>query len=105
MIARQWYGWTSKDNADAYEELFRTKGSNVNIVDGRIGAYLLRRDLEDEVEFIVVHIFKSMDVMREIVGDNDEVARLLPGAEKLLSRYDGKCTHYEIVDEPPRSSL
>ena len=61
MIARHWHGWTSKDNADAYESLFRTQGSNVNLVDGRIGAYLLRRDLEDEVEFIVVHIFESMD--------------------------------------------
>ena len=35
MIARQWYGWTNKDNADAYEELIRTQGSNVNLVDGR----------------------------------------------------------------------
>ena len=104
MIARHWHGWTSKDNADAYESLFRTQGSNVNLVDGRIGAYLLRRDLEDEVEFIVVHIFESMDVMREIVGDDLEVARLLPGAEKLLSRYDGICAHYEVVDEPPRTS-
>lgn len=103
MIARQWYGWTSKDNANAYEELFRTHGSNANRVDGRIGAYLLRRDLESEVEFIVVHIFESMDIMREIVGDDYEVARLLPGAEKLLSRYDEKCAHYEIVDEPPRT--
>jgi len=103
MIARNWYGWTSKSDADAYEELFRTQGSNVNLVEGRIGAYLLRRDLEDEVEFIVVHIFESMDVMKKIVGDDYEVARLLPGAEKLLSRYDGKCVHYEIVDAPPRT--
>ena len=100
MIARQWYGWTSKEDADAYEKLFRTHGPNVERVDGRVGAYLLRRDLSDEVEFIVLHIFESMDAVRAVVGDDYETARLIPGAEKLLSRYDGACTHFDIADMP-----
>ncbi len=102
MITRHWHGWTSKANADAYAELFRSQGSNAHLVDGRPGAYLLRRDLEDEVEFVVIHLFDSMDTLLAIIGENYEAARLLPGAENLLSRYDPTCTHYEIADEPQR---
>ena len=103
MIARQWHGWTSRDNADAYQELFRSRGSNVHGEDGSMGAYLLRRDDGDEVEFIVQRFFVSMDAVRAKFGDDYEVAGLIPGAEKILSRYNNKCDHFEIVDEPSRS--
>ena len=100
MILRQWHGWTDKSNADAYSELFRTKGPNVERVEGRRGAYLLRRNSGDEVEFVVQHIFDSMEAIRAALGKDYEAARLIPGAEALLSRYDATCTHYEIDDAP-----
>lgn len=100
MILRQWHGWTDKSNAGAYAELFRTKGPNVERVEGRRGAYLLRRDSGDDVEFVVQHIFDSMEAIRAALGEDYEAARLIPGAEALLSRYDGTCTHYEIDDAP-----
>ena len=103
MIARQWHGWTSRENADAYEELFRSRGPNARPVEGRTGAYLLRREIGGEVEFIVQMLFESLDAIRAFVGDDYEAARLIPGAEKLLSRYDTRCAHYESVDEPRRS--
>jgi hypothetical protein len=100
MIVRQWHGWTSKDNAGAYEELFRSRGPNIRRVDGRVGAYLLRRETDNEVEFIVQHLFESMDALRTVYGEDYELGRLIPGAEKLLSRYDEKCTHYQVADAP-----
>jgi len=103
MIVRQWHGWTIKDQADAYQELFHKSGQNVYGDDGSIGAYLLRRDVGDEVEFDVQRIFQSMEAVGAKFGDDYEVAGLIPGAEKLLSRYDERCSHFEIVDDPSRS--
>jgi len=41
-----------------------------------------------------------MDAVRAVVGDDYETARLISGAEKLLSRYDGACAHLNIADMP-----
>jgi len=64
---------------------------------------LARRDLGDEIEFVVQRIFQSMEAVRAIFGDKYEAAVLIPGAEKLLSRHDERCIHFEIVDDPSRS--
>jgi hypothetical protein len=102
MIVRQWHGWTSRENAEAYEELFRRRGNRT--VEGRIGAYLIRRDAGDEVEFIVQMLYESLDVIRAHREEDYEVVGLMPGAEKLLSRYDQRAVHYEVVGEPPKPS-
>jgi hypothetical protein len=73
-------------------------------VEGRIGAYLLRRDAADEVEFVVQMLYESLDAIRAHRGEDYEVAGLMPGAEKLLSRYDQRAVHYEVVGEPPKPS-
>jgi quinol monooxygenase YgiN len=100
MIIRQWHGWTKPENADAYVELFRRNGPNTASVAGRKGAYLLRRDHGNEVEFIVQHIFESMDAIQAALGDDYETSKLIPGAETILSRYDATCVHYDIEDAP-----
>jgi hypothetical protein len=43
--------------------------------------------------------YESLDAVRAERGDDYEVSRLIPGAETLLSRYDARCAHYEIVVE------
>jgi hypothetical protein len=100
MIIRQWHGWTSREHADAYEELFRKEGNHH--IAGRKGAYLLRRDVGDEVEFIVQMLYESLEAVRAHRGEDYELAGLMPGAEQLLSRYDTRAVHYEVVGTPPR---
>jgi heme-degrading monooxygenase HmoA len=86
MIVRQWHGWTRKEDADAYEELFQKEGNRK--VQGRKGAYLLRRNAGDEIEFIVQTLYESLDAIRAHREEDYEVAGLMPGADKLLLRYD-----------------
>ena len=53
MIGRIWRGWTTRENGKAYEEVFRTNVlPEINAVEGCRGAYLLRKDINDEVEFV-----------------------------------------------------
>jgi heme-degrading monooxygenase HmoA len=101
MVGRVWHGWTSREHADAYEELLRGKGPSAQRGKGRKGAYVLRKDSDEEVEFIVLTLFESLDTVKDLLGEDYEAAAvLLPGARELLSRFDERCEHYEVVVEP-----
>jgi len=101
VISRLWRGWTTFDNADAYEELLRTEIlPGILRVNGYKGAYLLRRDIEDGVEFATLTLWESMDAVREFAGEDFEVAVVPPEARELLSKFDQTSKHYETVIEP-----
>ena len=98
MIARIWHGWTSYGNADAYEEFLRTKMfPSIHEVEGFVDADLLRRNDANEVAFITITRFDSLDAVRRFAGDDYEAAVVEPEAESLLSRFDKRSQHYEIV--------
>lgn len=101
MIGRFWRGWTSAENAGAYEELLRTKVlPGIHRVEGYRGAYLMRRDVEEGAEFATLTFFASMDAMRAFAGDDYEVAVVPPEARRLLSRFDERSVHYEVAMAP-----
>ena len=98
MIARIWHGWTSPEHADAYEEFLRTTMfPSIHEVDGFAGADLLRRSDGEEVAFITITRFESLDAVRRFAGEDYEAAVIEPEARALLSRFDERSQHYEIV--------
>jgi hypothetical protein len=98
MIARIWRGWTVPQNADAYENLLRSR-----ILPGIRQShdckeiYLFRRTADTEVEFVTLLFFDSLDVIRRFAGEDYEVAVVPPEARKLLARFDARSAHYEAV--------
>jgi heme-degrading monooxygenase HmoA len=101
MISRVWHGWTSPANADAYEELLRSEIlPGIDRIDGFLGAHVLRRDLGNEVEFVTITQFQSLDAVRAFAGDDYEVAVVLPDARRLLARFDERSAHYDTVVTP-----
>jgi heme-degrading monooxygenase HmoA len=101
MIGRLWRGWTAPENADAYvQHLTDTVLPGIHGVQGHRGAYLLRRDADDSVEFVTLTLWESLDAIREFAGDDVEAAVVPPRAQELLSDYDRRSTHYEIVVAP-----
>ena len=98
MIGRLWHGWTSRENADGYEELLRTKVlPGFHAVAGYKGAYLLRSDGEGETEFVTLTLFEDMRAVRAFAGEDYEAAVVPIEARELLSRFDRRSAHYEIV--------
>ena len=98
MIARLWHGWTAPENADAYEEFLRTKMfPSIHRVPGYLGAELLRRQDGDEIAFITITRFESLESVRTFAGEDYEAAVVEPEARLLLSRFDSRSEHYEIV--------
>jgi hypothetical protein len=93
-----WRGWTSAADADAYErflldELFPSMRA---IPDFR-GADVLRRADGDEVAFVTLTRFDSLDAIRAFAGEDYETPVLEPRALELLSRYDGHALHFETT--------
>lgn len=98
MIARIWHGWTLPENADAYEEFLRTKMfPSMHRVPGYLGADLLRSDGADEIAFVTITRFESLDAVKDFAGEDYERAVVEPEARQLLSRFDERSEHYEVV--------
>ena len=79
MITRIWRGWTTPENADAYQRIVSQEvlpGIAARNLDGYHGAYLLRRDLGGEVEFATMMLFDSLEQVRGFAGEDYEVMRL-----------------------------
>lgn len=103
MISRVWRGWATAANADAYERLLREEilpGIRARSIAGYHGAWLYRRDMEGEVEFVTTMLFASLDAVREFAGEQYEHGVVPSAARALLARFDATSAHYQVVLTP-----
>lgn len=99
MVVRLWRGWTTAPNADPYEILLTTQilpGIRQRRIPGFQGIELLRRPTDEEVEFVTLMWFESLDAVRAFAGADYEVAVVPPAARALLARFDARPAHYEV---------
>ncbi len=102
MIARIWHGYTTKANADTYENLLKQEifiGIENKNVKGYKGIQLLKRDLKNEVEFTTIMWFDKIESVRQFAGENYETAYVPAKAREVLSRFDDKSVHCELRHE------
>lgn len=100
MIARIWHGWTSQENAAAYEAMLKEEifvGIGDLKIAGFKGIRLLRREVDREVEFLTLMQFDSLDAVRAFAGEDYELAVVPAKARTLLSRFDERSQHYEML--------
>jgi len=94
-----WHGWTTAANADAYEQLLRSEVFEAiarRDIAGYRGIELLRRRDGDEVAFVTLMWFESLDAIRAFAGPDAEIAVVPLAAQALLERYDARSAHYEV---------
>jgi hypothetical protein len=106
VILRYWRGWTTQQNADSYQRIVSEQvlpGIAARRLDGYHGAYLLRRDVDHEVEFATVMIFDSLENVRAFAGENYETAYVPPAAQAGLARFDEKSAHYTTLLTPDQT--
>ena len=100
MIARVWHGWTKKADAPIYEKMLRDEifpGIANRKIAGYRGAELFMRDKEDEVEFMTLLRFDSMEAVKEFAGPDESRPVIYPKVEPLLIRMDERSQHYRIA--------
>lgn len=103
MVLRIWRGWTSPENADAYERIVSREvlpSIAERQVPGYHGAHLLRRSLDDEVEFVTIMQFDSLDSVRAFAGEDYEAAYVPARARDVLARFDQRSAHFDVLMTP-----
>ena len=108
MISRIWHGYTTKDNADTYENLLKNEifiGIKNKNIKGYRGIQLLRRELPAEIEFITIMWFDSLSSVIEFAGHDYEKAVVPIIAQKVLSRFDKKSQHYDVKIDDSKNNL
>jgi heme-degrading monooxygenase HmoA len=102
MFIREWRGRARQAEAARYPEYFRREViGQLRQVPGFQGGYLSRRDIGDQVEFLVLTRWKSMDAIREFSGPAADHAVIDPGAMATLDAYDDSVRHYEVLEDLP----
>jgi len=99
MISRIWHGYTTKGNADTYEDLLRSEifvGIKSRNIKGYKGIQLFRREMASETEFITVMWFESLEDVVAFAGRDYEQAVVPAKAQQVLTRYDRASQHYTV---------
>ena len=101
MICRLWRGWTTPDNADAYQRIVHSEvipGIEARCIPGFRQIDLMKRDLGNEVEFQTLMWFDSLDAIKAFIGEDYTVSHVPQQARAVLKRFDEHAAHYEVID-------
>lgn len=98
MIARLWRGHAETAQADAYaKHATETVFPGLKDLAGHRGAWLLRREVGDQTEFLAVTLWESRQAIEAFTGQDIEKAVVEPEARAVLTAFDDFATHYEVV--------
>jgi heme-degrading monooxygenase HmoA len=101
MIVRAWRGYGAVADAQAYpKHLLQSVRPKLEQMAGFRGVYLLRRRDREEMEFLVLTLWDSMDAVHAFAGEQPEQAVVEPEARAALLRFDNTVQHYEVLAAP-----
>ncbi|HVR45208.1 MAG TPA: antibiotic biosynthesis monooxygenase [Candidatus Binatia bacterium] len=99
-ILRIWHVWASKEKADAFHDLFEEViGTKIRAqhIDGFQDIQLVRRDVDGDVEFLIIMRFDSIDAIKAFAGDNYENAIVPEKARAVLGHWDASALIFRRV--------
>ncbi len=105
MVCRVWRGWTTVGNAQSYDdylrqELFPHLDRELR-ARGYRGYQLLRLRRGEEVEFMTMLWFESIENVRAFAGESYEVPVISSKAKSLLARFADRADHYDLSGSSP----
>ena len=98
MISRQWRGLAKSSHADRYVEHLRAETfPALQEIPGFVSAAILRRNVPNGVEFLIVTTWESIDAIQGFAGTDVETAVVPPKVQEMMVEYDNRVRHYQIV--------
>ena len=86
------------EDADGYEGHLKPELlPGLSKAKGFRGSYLLRRVVGDEVEFVTIILWDSIEAVKAVAGADYEKAVIPEERKKYLKRFDEKAAHFEVV--------
>ena len=100
-IKRIWHGWTTKPNADEYQKVLQEQvlpSIEAKHIPGYKEVEVLRMELDDEVEFITIMTFESIQNIIDFQGEKYQKSYVPEVAQRFLKHWDLEATHYELIE-------
>jgi heme-degrading monooxygenase HmoA len=99
MIVRVWRGWAMPEKYGDYPEHFRKAVlPELRATPGFLGAVLMQRRQDGEIEFRVETRWASLDAIRAFAGEALDRAVVEPGAVAALVRFEETVSHFEVLE-------
>lgn len=101
MILRMWKARSTVEKSGEYiQHATMRVFPALRAIEGHRGAYLLRRAVDGVVELMVLTLWESMEAVRKFAGVKPEQAVVEPEARAVLTDFDERVKHFEIVHRP-----
>jgi heme-degrading monooxygenase HmoA len=98
VVARIWRGAVRRQDGDAYAEYVRETGvADYERTPGNRGVFMLRRDLDETTEFVLVTLWDSLEAVKAFAGEDYETAVFYPEDDRFLVERDLTASHYEVL--------
>ena len=100
-VKRIWHGWTTNENAAKYQNLLQNEifaGIEAKNIHGYQSIELMRRDHQEEVEFITIMTFDSLQNVIDFQGEDYTRCYVPEAAQNVLKRWDKYSAHYEMIE-------
>lgn len=98
MIARVWSARTAESQLQPYlNHLTGNVVPQLRALDGFAGFTVFTRRTGGEIEVVVTTMWESLEKLAAFAGDDLEAAIVPPEAAALLSDYDRRVRHYDVV--------
>jgi len=98
MVARIWRGAVRREDGDAYVEYMRETGvAAYASTPGNHGVWMLRRDADEQTQFVMLTLWDSLEAVRAFAGEDYETAVFYPEDDRFLVERDLTAAHYEVV--------
>src|SRR5205823_4449490 len=95
FVIRQWKGVVKPGHDGDYLRHLREETlPSLQRLAGFVSATVLRRDVEDGVEFEVMTVWRSLDAIEAFAGADIGVAVVPAAAQAMMVRYDDRALHY-----------
>ena len=99
MISRHWTGVTKPGHAEAYvQHLLNDTFPRLAAIPGFIEGSILKRSVEGGIEFQIVTVWSSLSAISAFAGQQVGVAVVPESVQVMMTTYDERVLHYEIVD-------
>jgi hypothetical protein len=99
-IVRAWHGWTTPENAAAYDELLNgtiAPGIVARDIPGLRGLTVLRRmPAEAPAHFLTLMTFDNWSAVELFAGQDPTASVVPPAARALLTHHDERSQHFEV---------
>ena len=102
MVARIWHGFTTFENVGLYEKFLKTEfmpAVEKKNIPGYRKFQLLKKEEPDEVSFITILWFDTIEQIKAFADEDYEKSVVHPTARALLKRYDNHSQHFELRHE------